>query len=52
MKTVMAKFTDKTCLRIQGIKGKFDEQGNLIDHETQKQIEKLIDALTKLISEA
>lgn len=50
MKTVMAKFTDKTSLLIQGIKGKFDEQGNLIDHETEMQLEKFTDELMKLIN--
>ncbi|PJJ10823.1 NAD(P)H-dependent FMN reductase [Flavobacterium sp. 1] len=51
MKTAMAKFTDETCLLIQGIKGKFDEQGNLIDNETKKQLDKFIDALMKLTDE-
>lgn len=49
MKTTMAKFTNETSLLIQGIKGKFDEQGNLIDSETKKQLSKFIDALAKLI---
>jgi chromate reductase, NAD(P)H dehydrogenase (quinone) len=51
MKTAMAKFTDKTSLLIQGIKGKFDEEGNLIDNETETQIEKFTDELMKLIIE-
>ena len=51
MKTAMAKFTDKTSLLIQGIKGKFDKQGNLIDNETKNQLENFIDALMKLINE-
>ncbi|MBL0024247.1 MAG: NADPH-dependent FMN reductase [Saprospiraceae bacterium] len=51
MKTAMAKFTDETSLLIQGIKGKFDEQGNLIDKETKKQVVKFIDALMKLIND-
>jgi NAD(P)H-dependent FMN reductase len=50
MKTAMAKFTDETCLLIQGIKGKFDEQGNLTDNETKIQLDKFIDALKKLIN--
>lgn len=50
MKTAMAKFTDKTSLLIRGIKGKFDEQGNLIDNETKKQIERFTDELMKLIN--
>ena len=51
MKTALAKFTDETCLLIQGIKGKFDEQGNLTDNETQKELDEFIDALKKLINE-
>lgn len=47
----MAKFTDETSLLIQGIKGKFDKQGNLIDNETKKQLDKFINALMKLINE-
>lgn len=39
MKTAMAKFTEKTTLLIQGVKGKFDDKNNLKDAET---IEKLI----------
>jgi hypothetical protein len=31
MKTAMSKFNSETSLLIQGIKGKFDEQGNLIE---------------------
>ena len=51
MKTAMAKFTNETCLLIQGIKGKIDEQGDITDNETQKQLDKFIDALKKLINE-
>ena len=50
MKTAMAKFTDETCLLIQGIKGKLDEQGNLTDSETKKKVEEFIDAFIKLIN--
>lgn len=51
MKTAMAKFTDETSLLIQGVKGKFDNQGNLIDNETKKQIDKFINALMKLLNQ-
>lgn len=51
MKTAMAKFTDETCLLVQGIKAKFDEQGNLTDDETKKQLNKFVAALKKLITE-
>ena len=47
----MAKFSENTSLLIQGIKGKFDEQGNVIDTEIEMQIEKFSDELTKLITE-
>jgi len=50
MKTVMAKFTDETCLLIQGIKGKFDEQGNLTDKETEKQLNEFTQIFKKLIN--
>lgn len=50
MKTTMAKFTDETCLLIQGIKGKFDEQGNLTDNTTAKQLDEFTIALKKLIT--
>lgn len=51
MKTAMAKFTNETSLLIQGVKGKFDQQGNLIDNETKIQLDKFISALMKLINE-
>ncbi len=51
MRTAMAKFTDKTSLLIQGIKGKFDEQGNLTDHETKEKLDHFIDNFIELINE-
>jgi hypothetical protein len=45
MKTAMAKFTDDTTLLIQGIKGKFDTNGNLTDVETLKQLHDFITGL-------
>jgi chromate reductase len=51
MKTAMAKFTEETSLLIQGVKGKFDKQGNLIDNEAKKQLDKFIYALMQLINE-
>ena len=51
MKTVMANYTDKTSLLIQGIKGKFDREGKLIDTEVKNKLENFIDAFTKLINE-
>jgi NAD(P)H-dependent FMN reductase len=42
MKTAMAKFTNETTLLIQGVKGKFDDQGNLSDLNTLKHLNKFI----------
>jgi chromate reductase, NAD(P)H dehydrogenase (quinone) len=39
MKTLMAKFNPETTLLIQGVKGKFDEQGNITESKTQQQLE-------------
>ena len=51
MKTAMAKFTNETTLLIQGIKGKFDEQGKLNDYETQKRLEEFIQAFINLVDD-
>lgn len=51
MKTAIANFTDKTCLLIQGIKGKFDEYGNLTDNITKKQLDEFTVAFLKLVNE-
>lgn len=51
MKTAMAKFTDETCLLVQGVKGKFDQQGVLTDNKTQEQLNIFIDAFIKLVNE-
>jgi chromate reductase len=51
MKTAMAKFTNETILLIQGIKGKFDKQGNFVDNETQKQLVDFTEAFIKLVNE-
>lgn len=50
MKTAMAKFNEQTSILIQGIKGKFDAKGNLIDKETAAQIESFTEELLKLIN--
>lgn len=51
MKTAMAKFTDDTAVLIQGIKGKFDEQGDLVDIETQKRLKDFTDAFIELVNQ-
>ncbi|PZX95328.1 FMN reductase [Flavobacterium aquariorum] len=51
MKTVETKFNDDTTLLISGIKGKFNEQGVLIDTETIQRLNSFIDGLDKLIND-
>ena len=48
MKTAMAQFNENTTLLIQGIKGKFDKQGNLISKETRNELERFIAAFISL----
>ncbi|MCG7858675.1 hypothetical protein MD537_16970 [Flavihumibacter sediminis] len=49
MKTALTKFRDDTTLLIQGIKGKFDEQGKLTDNETHKRLTSFTTALFDLV---
>ncbi len=49
MKTVMANFTDKTTLLIQGIKGKINETGELTDDKTKSEIANFIEAFKNLV---
>jgi chromate reductase len=51
MKTVMTKFTEKTTLLIQGIKSKINEQGELTDNKTIKDIENFIGEFKNLVYE-
>jgi chromate reductase, NAD(P)H dehydrogenase (quinone) len=51
MKTIEAKFTVETTLLIKGIKGRFDQHGNLIDQETIEKLNKFIKAFKKQIEE-
>ena len=52
MKTVMAKFTTDTTLLIQGVKGKINEQGHIIDNKTKDDLTKFINALNELTKNA
>lgn len=49
MKTALTLFTEDTTLLIQGVKGKFDTQGNLSNPETINQLQNLIRAFKKLM---
>lgn len=50
MSTIQAKFTDKTTLLIQGIKGKVDEEGSIINKNTEIELRKFIQSLSSLIN--
>lgn len=50
MKTVMSDFTADTTLLIQGIKGKINEEGKIIDGNTTQAIQRFIDAFLRLIT--
>ncbi|MEO8111523.1 MAG: NADPH-dependent FMN reductase [Ginsengibacter sp.] len=52
MKTVMATFTPGTTLLIQGIKGKINEQGEIIDSKTKDDLTKFINAFKALTENA
>lgn len=49
MKTVMAKFTDKTTLLIQGVRGKIDEKGEITDNRTLEDLTEFISNYKKLV---
>lgn len=52
MNTLTAKFTYETTLLIPGIKGKFDQQGNLTDTETIEKLNNFIKSYNKLVNNA
>lgn len=51
MKTIEAKFDDKTQLLIQGIRGKLDIDGNIIDEKTLLNLQEFISNFEKQIEE-
>ncbi len=50
MKTLMTIFTDDTTLLIQGIKGKFDQQGKITDHLTISALAGFMTAFKDLVN--
>ena len=50
MRTIETKFSVDTTLLIKGIKGKFDQQGNLTDQETIEKLNTFINAFEKQIN--
>jgi chromate reductase len=49
MKTAMAKFSIQTTLLIQGVKGKINEQGQIIDKNTLENLTKFANAFCTLV---
>ncbi len=47
MKTIQAKFNDETTLLIQGVRGKINENGKIIDDKTLNNIKKFIRSFSK-----
>lgn len=50
MKTLLAKFTNKTTLLIQGVKGKINERGEIIDDKTLQDFTNFIEHYRKHIN--
>lgn len=50
MKTVQTKFTDKTTLLIQGVKGKLDKNGKILDRTTEIKLKNFIQSFNELKS--
>ncbi|PKV52788.1 NAD(P)H-dependent FMN reductase [Aquimarina sp. MAR_2010_214] len=48
MKTVQTNFTDETTLLIQGIKGKINNSGEILDDNTKNQLEKFVQSFNRL----
>jgi len=51
MRTVETKFTEETTLLINGIKGKFDDAGNIKDRETITRLQKFVNSFVNLVNE-
>lgn len=49
MKTVQAHFTDETTLLIQGIKGKLNSNGQILDSKTRTELENFVEPFSKTI---
>ncbi len=49
LKTVQANFADDTTLLIQGIKGKVNKEGKILDNKTERELEKFVLCFRNLI---
>ncbi len=51
MRTLTAKFNEDTTWLIQGVKGKINDRGEIIDPATRLELIKFVDAIKELVSE-
>ena len=51
MKTVERKFTEDTTLLIQGVRGKIDREGNVLNKKTENDLIKFVKSFSELIKE-
>ncbi|MEP1489380.1 MAG: NAD(P)H-dependent oxidoreductase [Algibacter sp.] len=49
MKTIQTNFTDETTLLIQGIKGKVNKEGQILDKKIENELKKLVLSFSKLV---
>lgn len=49
MQTLQAKFSDDTCLLIQGVKGKIDKEGLIKDLATEEKLKQFVQEFCKLL---
>lgn len=49
MRTVMAKFNEDTTLLIQGIKGKIEKDGEIVDQKTKEEVFRFVESMKRLI---
>ena len=52
METIQTKFTNETTLLIQGIKGKVDKEGKILDKETENELKKFIQSFKDLMKKS
>ncbi len=51
MKTIETNFTDDTTLLIQGVRGKIDKKGHILDTKTLDDLDKFVTSYCKLLEE-
>ncbi|NMH86289.1 NADPH-dependent FMN reductase [Flavivirga algicola] len=49
MKAIQTNFTNDTTLLIQGVKGKMNKKGKVIDHKTEAELDTFVQSYKKLI---